>query len=273
MFTEPREAELSDVSERVRKWYLCSNERGLTRTFDDIKVAVISARKNTTLTPILLYNGHTRSEVSWLTDNGVEVIFTESSFSDSLRRAYGRLYGTFSAHWLRVDIPEIEGTDRYVLYTDTDVMFLSDPAMFTFQPEFLAASEEMAVGHRGHFNSGVMVMNIPNLRAVRPEFLKSIENRLEADFTYPSHDQKSFNDFFLDRVSWMDPHFNWKPYWGWDDNARIIHFHGPKPRDVDRINRDPEVSMKASFKSLYRRNMEAYATYIELYNKFLAEGD
>ena len=26
-------------------------------------------------------------------------------------------------------------------------------------------------------------------------------------------------------------HFNWKPYWGNGSYARLIHFHGPKPRD------------------------------------------
>lgn len=272
MFTEPREGATPSLSEKIRKWYLCSNERGLVKTFDDIKVAVISAKKNTTLTPVLLYSGQARPEVDWLIDNGVEVVFTESSFSNSLRRAYGIKYSTFSAHWLRVDIPEIEKTDRFVLYTDTDIMFLSDPAMFAFQPEYLAASEEAVMGHRGSFNTGVMVMNIPNLRAVHSEFMECIEKRLEADFTYFAHDQTSFNEFFHDRISWMDPHFNWKPYWGHDANAHIIHFHGPKPRMVDRIKRDSDTPLKESLKSLYRRNTEAYATYIELYNNFLAEG-
>merc|ERR1712183_971764 len=29
----------------------------------------------------------------------------------------------------------------------------------------------------------------------------------------------------------MNPMFNWKPYWGFNSSAVLIHFHGPKPAD------------------------------------------
>ena len=30
-------------------------------------------------------------------------------------------------------------------------------------------------------------------------------------------------------LTMLPPRFNWKPYWGMDKDAVIVHFHGPKP--------------------------------------------
>ena len=40
----------------------------------------------------------------------------------------------------------------------------------------------------------------------------------------------------------LRPELNWKPYWGENAQARIVHFHGPKPFQRDYIDSDwPEL--------------------------------
>ena len=35
--------------------------------------------------------------------------------------------------------------------------------------------------------------------------------------------------FFGDNYTALSRTLNWKPYWGWNPEAEIVHFHGPKP--------------------------------------------
>ena len=36
-------------------------------------------------------------------------------------------------------------------------------------------------------------------------------------------------DFFRDRMNFLPDIYNWKPYWGINDAALVIHFHSVKP--------------------------------------------
>jgi hypothetical protein len=57
----------------------------------------------------------------------------------------------------------------------------------------------------------------------RPPFLPSHH------YPYP---QGAYNRFYRGKFevrTW--PHFNFKPYWGFSQEAKLVHFHGPKPAD------------------------------------------
>jgi FkbM family methyltransferase len=252
----------------LRDWYFCVNEDGLARGFPLIQAAVLTARKNTTLRPRCVYDGGERPELEWLHGEGVDVIRHRPMLESELRLGYGDRYDTFRGHWLRLDLPEIVTDAEQVLYTDIDVIFLDDPRRHTFSPRYLAVCEEAELGGRDHFNSGVMVMNLPALRAVRPWLVSAIRQRIASGLRYPPHDQKSLNDFFLPEVDWMSPVFNWKPYWGMRADAVIVHFHGPKPAHVERIRAGRAEGIKPGLVSLYGRAPDAYDAYLALFQAF-----
>ena len=263
------------------KWYFAVNGQGFERTLPLILAAVASARANTGLRPLCLYNGGEARHAHQLAAMGVEVVPHRSSLEPELRAAYGESFETFSGHWLRVDLPAIETEDEFVLYTDVDVMFLAPPRVEP--PPLLAAAPEFEVGNTTYFNSGVMVLNLPRLREVQDEFTAAIRRRLGRRFRYPAHDQKSYNDFFgrgpLNRLKGraftpMSPLLNWKPYWGVNPEASIVHFHGPKPRLVRRLAaRRGEVPTSDTYKALWRRAPDAYEAYVAMWEGYRAAGN
>ena len=253
-------------SNSLKKWYFCLNERGLKREFRFIRAAVGSAFRNTNLVPHCIYDGEDCRELDALRRADVVILNHRSSLEAELRAAYGEKFDTFRGHWLRLDLPLLETDAEQILYTDIDVIFLRDPCRYVFTPNYAAVCEESRLGDRGHFNSGVMVMNLPALRAMHPSLLDSVRKRLACDFKYPPHDQKSLNDAMLDKVEWMVPEMNWKPYWGTNSHAIIAHFHGPKPWHVAAIRSGEAATMKPAFKVLHDRSPSGYDAFISEFN-------
>ena len=103
-----------------------------------------------------------------------------------------------------------------------------------------------------------------------PWFKGAIIQRLN-NYQYPPHDQKSFNDFFLYTLSWLNPTFNWKPYWGVNNDAVIVHFHGPKYDHAKRLEVNHDYNMKKCYKDLYLKSNNGYNTYLNLYEYFLSK--
>jgi hypothetical protein len=265
----------------LAKWYFCVNERGFDKAFPLMVAAVGSARANTALHPVCLYNGANERHVERLAALGVEVLRHRSSLEADLRAGYGERYDTFSGHWLRIDIPLVERDEEIVLYTDTDVMFLAPPRLAA-APRLIAAAPEFELADLTYFSSGVLVMNVPRLRRLHDRFAAAIRTRLRRDdFLYPAHDQESYNRFFgptaLNRLrrrafTPMDPALNWKPFWGLNNRASIVHFHGPKPRQVRRLAElGDRAPMSDGFKSLWRRAPEAYEAYARLWEAYGSE--
>jgi hypothetical protein len=259
-----------------RKWYFCVNEAGLDRTFPLIRAAVVSAGLNTRLQPVCLYNGSDDAHAKRIAGLGVEVLRHRSSLEPELRAAYSEHYDQFSGHWLRVDLPLIEQDEEVVLYTDIDVMFLRHPTL-SARPATLAAAPEFDRANLGYFSSGVLFLNLPRLRELQGAFSDAIRRRLAGDFRYPAHDQTSFNDFFgpspENRAAGraftpMDPGLNWKPFWGLNPQASIVHFHGPKPRHARKMLESAEHPAPPKFRELLAQSPEAYAHYVPIWEAF-----
>lgn len=259
------------------KWYFCVNEAGFDRSFPLVAVAVRSARANTALRPACLYNGADARHARRLANLGVEVVPHRSSLEAELRAGYGDSYDQFSGHWLRIDLPLIETEEEVVLYTDVDVMFLSPPSVDE-PPPLLAAAPEFDIANTSYFNSGVMILNLPRLREVHEQFTAAIRRRLRGRFRYPAHDQESYNRFFgpsaVNRLRGraytpMSPTLNWKPYWGVNERASIVHFHGPKPRLARNLAATAGGSRTGdTYKGLWQRAPEAYEVYVAMWQGY-----
>lgn len=204
-----------------------------------VKAAMVSAVENApSLVPNLVYDGPNDTFVKWFTGAGGRVHNHKLSFYDKLQalvdsnektKAWLGMYGAF----LRMDLPFIMSManfdskaveTEYVLYTDTDVVFQKDIDSCTFKkPNDIMLGGEF---HKGKLeNSGVLVINIASLRRDHKALVDwGVKNKWPGAL-----DQPVLLGYYQDRVELLPDRYNWKPYWGPNDDAAIVHFHGPKP--------------------------------------------
>ncbi len=251
------------------KWYFAVSEASIDRPGHGwrglIRGAVISAARNTTLAPHLLYDGRPNDFTRELADLGVRIIQHRVSFYSQLE-AFGKHQQGYlpiaSGAFLRTEVPLIESEDDVVLYTDVDVLFLTDPEFPVGVPALFAVAPESTIGDYSDMNSGVMLMNVPAMRAEFPAFRESIVNHLDIGF-----DQANYRLFFRNRYASLDPTLNWKPHWGLNPDAQIIHWHGPKPAAIKALLDDPAAIAHANWERLFRPNIDSYSHYVSLWEQ------
>lgn len=213
------------------KWYFGLNEGGTRLDLGDLaKLAVTSARRFTNLRPHMLYHGNRNAFTAWMEREGVTVIDVRLSYEAAMKKAIraGWYPAPLEGHWLRTEICNIECEDEYVLYTDIDVVFLKPVDLTAMRPRFFACAPEFDKDNWNYFNSGVMVMNIPALRADYLRLRGNIEERFRDPANGAFNDQPVYNTLYQGLWDRLDPIYNWKPYWSFNSDAAIFHFHGPK---------------------------------------------
>ncbi len=201
-------------------------------------------------------------------DHDVSVIFTQLPFRQQILDASQRGYAANVAlgAFLRTEIPMISNDSGVVLYTDCDVLFLKDPVYNGLPIKYFAAGPEMDVDdYSVHgMNTGVMYMNLPVLRLCQESFRQYITDNLE---TFCAFDQGAYRNYFHSLWQKLDPRFNWKPYWGFNDDAYIIHFHGPKYETIKGFQAGGRSWYR--YESMCYSNVDDYAKYALLFESFL----
>jgi hypothetical protein len=234
---------------------------------------VRSAQRNTTLEPHLIYDGEENAFISALRSMRVRIIPHRVSFYDALAEYSAnkdRWYLPIaSGAFLRLDIPIIETKEELVLYTDCDVIFRRQPNFFRSDPPtYFGATSESATKAHKDMNSGVMLVNVPQMRIDHRELTKFVGNNLHLGF-----DQEILRNFYGNRYDPIDRSFNWKPYWGVNPKAQIVHWHGPKPAFVRKLLADPTLAAPDRWRALFNRNRAAYAHYLSEWDGYSGEGE
>ena len=250
----------------ISKWYFACNANAFAHAFDQIEVAVLSACMRTRLTPILLLDlpaptPTDMERIAWLEGMGVAIRPHRAEMFAPVREYFGTAADNYDGHWLRCDIPILETSDRFVLYTDIDVVFRADVGFSDIAPRFVACAPEFEQTEYSYFNSGVMIMNIAALRKSRRRFAGDLKRMLPS--LKPYEDQKVFNATYQNAWERLPNSWNWKPYWGFDDQAAIVHFHGPKPGLVRRMIAGDVAGIDAESLRLYSLSPVGYARYID----------
>lgn len=251
------------------RWYFAIDAPGSTGPVGDhARLAVLSARMVGGLDPFMLYHGAEGEFCAWMRAHGVTIIHAEPPALDAMRAA--RTAGHFTAHsighWLRLAIPHIDHDATLALYTDCDVVFLRRPRLGQLTPTFFAAAPEFAPDRWNYFNSGVMLLNLPAMRASAPALESFLRDRL-ADPAAAGQldDQILLNQAYRGHWERLNPLYNWKPYWGFAPDAAILHFHGAKRAVIDAICaqqwnwNDP---VAASIGALFDAHRPAYQTWL-----------
>jgi lipopolysaccharide biosynthesis glycosyltransferase len=213
-----------------------------------IMVAVHTATKFTSLKPNCLYDGAENEFTEWLTRHDVRIVCHRSFLREALeelgrQKANPHLAAALSGAFSRVELPELVerlgGADR-VLYTDCDVIFRGEvvPELEANPCDYFAVAPESVQDDYVNMNTGVMLMNTGRLRERLPAFREYIRQNLAA-LERESWDEAAYRWYYRDSHGplWdrLRPELNWKPYWGENAQAKIIHFHGPKPFQQDHI--------------------------------------
>lgn len=244
---------------KIKKWYFSINESGIPFYEHMIRCAVLSALKNTDLLPNCIYHGDDVPFLDWLRAIGVNVIRHKSSIYDAIKNASDTPKWnkkTAEGAYLRIDIPLIEEEEDYVLYTDCDVVFIKEIADYGEPPEFFSAAPEFGMDSWAYCNTGVLILNVKALRKSHEEFSNFCRNNLTTipEMGVGHYDQAALNIFYKNKWSKLPLRMNWKPYWGYSDEAEIIHFHGPKPTHIKRMMSDDLKNIPDLYLDLFNRN-------------------
>lgn len=256
------------------KWYFAISQGSLDRADHDwqglIRVAVASARANTTLVPHLLYDGEPSEFTSELERAGVVIIHRRVSFYNAIEAFAGSesWHARIAAGaFLRIEIPEVEQEDEFVLYTDVDVQFLRDIDLGGKRPALFSAAPQSSLGDYNDLNSGVMLINVPAMAKELPAFKEFIVKNLNLGL-----DQEMLAAYFPGRYESLPPEYNWKPYWGRNDESRIVHWHGPKPVLAQRRVHNPGYASGVPvWDALLSRDIAGYSHYLKLWTA-ISEG-
>lgn len=236
------------------------------------RMAVITALKtNPGIKPYLILDGRVDEKILELKNLGVTIIQHRVNIYYELIEHYKDPICTGA--YLRIDIPKIceklNIEDDYILYTDTDVIFMGDISELTeSKPEyFLMAGEGVKkLNNYREINSGVMWMNWKNMNLVYDNFVEYIKSNLNELKVY---DQSALMLYFKEKIQELNHIYNYKPYWGAFDDIKILHFHGPKPIDMGgvwNINPEPDNPYISLFTPYY---FEMVKYWNEIENEYL----
>jgi hypothetical protein len=247
---------------------------------------VRSAAANTSLDPHLVYFGPPDNPIlSLVESHGVKVVHHTPTILGYLKRIKAKFpdypLETASGAFLRIDLPlictELNYNDQFILYTDCDVVFLRDipePASAPFlQPNLFACAPEQVPNRWEKMNSGVMVMNTATLLEDHPSFRRFIT---AGDVLYYElfkrgpWDQQAYQLFYNSKWDNLPMEYNWKPYWGFNEDAVIVHFHGPKIGQLRNLMNGNPGLIPENLKDHYYREPDSYRKYLSRFEQYMS---
>lgn len=254
-------------------WYFALSGASIDRDHhgwrDMIRVAVHSAKRNTTLKPHLIYDGKDSPFITELRLAGVTVLSHRVTFYDALRdhaAGHQAYLDVAAGAFLRFDIPLLENREAFALYTDCDVLFLQHPVFDgADRPALFSATSQSAQDPATDMNSGVMVINTKAMRHDYGNLVDFTRQNLMAGL-----DQEILRLHYSGRYQPMDRSLNWKPYWGPNSDAQIVHFHGPKPDFADAMRQGTVSNSPPEWEALYGWSPEGYEKYCDRWRATLA---
>ena len=242
---------------------------------DHIKAMVNSAIVNTTLQSYFIYDGEPDDLTNWLEARGVVIVYHKSTLSDLIQSCENKGFSKHTAQgaFLRLDIPiilqKLNNSDDVVLYTDCDVIFLKEvecksiPNIFAIAPEFNSNLEHP------NYNTGVMFINVAEFTESHHSLMEFIAQSGDIS-QFGDYDQGIVNLFYRNKFSLLEWNYNWRPYFGINHDAVIVHYHGLKIKDIAAALKNDGHNVPI-YNYLFKNNPEAYAYYFQLLNDRLRD--
>lgn len=201
----------------------------------------------------------------------ISIDFEKSLFNiytDDYLAKIGVTKNSLYSRFLRFMIADVEKTDEFVLYADTDVIFIKDITLDLFNefPKTVAVCPEFDNTYKyQNFNAGIMLLNMTSYREAKNILIRMLNSKVYAKDE--CCDQGYLNTIYEKKFEKLDNRFNWKPYWGIDKNAYIVHLHGLKPS----VNENVDNHFIPFVSELLKKNKfakEGWFYYFDLFCKY-----
>mgnify|MGYP000875212439 CR=1 FL=1 len=248
------------------KWFTSLNAAALGAYAEDLRAAISSALATGRLEPHVLFDGEPADLYRTIGHDRFTLHQRSSGLAADIARIpdkRGWSQAIARGTYLRLEVGWIENDDPYVLYSDIDTLFVSPIDLAHLKPRFLAA----APGDNRHdwrdFCAGVMLINVAALREQYGPLMECARRMLGET---PNYDQDALNVYFSGRWDRLELRDHWKPYWGVNPGARIVHFHGPKPRHARELlsNSHAQAETPEVYRRLFGQSPDGYAYYTRL---------
>lgn len=234
-------------------WFIALNDF-LPTCQVQAQVAVLSSEEYS-LDRHCLYSGKNESFCSWMADHNVTVIRRTSCFDDVLAAIPEFDYpkrSILSGTILRAEIPnvikELDILESHYLFTDCDVIFQNDPTLVEGLPtKTFRVAPEYNINNWTHFNAGIQWCNRICMQATFDNYRAFV---IKNKFKWPVPDQDSQNEFWKGVWEKLPLEFNWKPHWGINPNAAIVHFLGLKPHQYLAYKTNPDLLGDVSYQPI-----------------------
>ena len=206
-----------------------------------MRASLSSGLAHSNMYPIVLISGDPSSIPTWLLllNRSCRALVIGHNLTFSTRIARSAPHVMNHPAYLRLDIPNvlmkindsvcshIDLNYNYGLYTDTDIIFTSRFNIESLpEPKVIMIGGETKKGKRN--NSGILYINIT---AIRQHFPKLLTFADKYKWNFEALDQGLIMKYYKHVSQLLPDIYNWKPYWGINHQACIIHFHGAKPGD------------------------------------------
>ncbi len=245
------------------------------------KVLVVSVKVNSKAELICLYDGNDNEFISWLQISGITCIRRQVPFFNEIKEKYkGKKSIDYCAGaYLNLEIPNAlleKGIhDQFVMYVDTDTMILNKLELDSIKPDIVAITPDWEISNWKIMGGGIIVMNLKRLREDYSNFINHLRKH-NFDFAFAGQgpcSQGAWNTFYKGSWGRLGPEYDWKPWWGYNSNAKIIHFSGPKPNEVKAIlsnlDENPNENERQKInRYVIRQNPDSYKKYLQIWNRY-----
>ena len=264
------------------KWYTALSSHSSEDYIKMLNVAVYSCLNNTPFKPHIVCDEPISATEDLAEKYGDDIVIkyhkgrVYESFCEQFKgdTSLSNQLGTVGTY-LRAEVPLLEEEDPFVLYTDADVMFFNprNGPQNIPQPKYFAAAPEFDYNNWSYFNAGSMIINVKSMKESYDMFYDFVTVNFKKLIDH-AHDQGAYNHLFKNKWDRLPLEYNWKPGWGYNEKAVVLHFHGPKPKDIEsyfnktlqNVKIDVPVDGTELYRNLIERDIEAYKKYLDIYN-------
>ncbi|OYV89132.1 MAG: hypothetical protein B7Z57_13670 [Acidiphilium sp. 37-60-79] len=109
-----------------------------------------------------------------------------------------------------------------------------------------------------------MLLNLKTFKLIHDKLIEFTLKNLHIGL-----DQEILREFVGTDYLLLPDTYNWKPYWGINQDASIIHWHGPKPETINNLLNNSIEKTNGIWQDLFEKDKNSYAYYLEYYKKLI----